>query len=95
MKRILFACGALALASAAPASAQMAGGPGMPMGGGKSCVMNGQFVPCPPAGGMEPGMMDRSGMAGGGMAMQDGGMERRMTARERREQRRMMRQQNM
>lgn len=100
MKRMLFACGALALISAVPASAQMMGGSGMGMSGGQSCVMNGQFVPCPPGGGMQPGMMQPgmnqgAGMAGGGTAMQDPNMNRPMTARERREQRRMMRQQNM
>jgi hypothetical protein len=99
MRGLLFGAAALSLTAIVPASAQMAPNPTMPMmgGTGQSCVMNGQFVPCPPGGGMmQPGMM-RPGMMnqGAGMAMQDPNMDRPMTARERREQRRMMRQQNM
>ena len=99
MRKLLFATAALSFAAIAPASAQMMGDPMMPMGA-QSCVMNGQFVPCPPMGGMQPGMM-RPGMMnqgagmGGGMMMEEPGMDRPMTARERREQRRMMRQQSM
>ena len=93
MKGLLFATAALSLAAVAPASAQMAGQPMMGMGGGQSCVMNGQFVPCPPGGGMQPGMMQGgmmhqgAGMGGGmsgGMAAQDPNMDRRLTAAERR-----------
>jgi hypothetical protein len=51
MRAFLFATAALSVAAAAPASAQMAGDPMMPAGP-QSCVMNGQFVPCPPGGGM-------------------------------------------
>jgi len=104
MRKLLFATAALSLAAIAPASAQMMDDPMMPMGA-QSCVMNGQFVPCPPMGGMQPGMMQqgmmRPGMMnqgagmGGGMMMEEPGMDRPMTARERREQRRMMRQQSM
>ncbi len=103
MRKLLFATAALSFAAIAPASAQMMGDPMMPMGA-QSCVMNGQFVPCPPMGGMQPGMMQqgmmRPGMMnqGAGMSgsmMEEPGMDRPMTARERREQRRMMRQQSM
>ena len=103
MKNVLFATAALSLAAIVPASAQMMGNPMMPPAGAQSCVMNGQFVPCPPMGGMQPGMMQpgmaRPGMMNQGagmvpgMAMEEPGMNRRMTARERREQRRMMREQ--
>ena len=99
MKRVLFATAALSLAAIVPASAQMMGNPMMPPAGPQSCVINGQFVPCPPMGGMQPGMMARPGMMNQGagmapgMAMEEPGMNRRMTARERREQRRMMRDQ--
>ena len=98
MRKLLFATAALSFAAIAPASAQMMGDPMMPMGA-QSCVMNGQFVPCPPMGGMQAGMMQQgmmnqgAGMSGG--MMEEPGMDRPMTARERREQRRMMRQQSM
>jgi hypothetical protein len=98
MKGFLFATAVLSLAAVSPASAQMAGQPMMGMGSGQSCVMNGQFVPCPPGGGMQPGMMQGgmmqggmtnqgAGMGGGmsgGMAAQDPNMNRPMTAAERR-----------
>lgn len=81
MKKILFASAALSLMAVAPASAQMMMGGNMgPTAGPTSCVSGGQFVPCPPAG-MQPGM-----------AMQEPGMNRRMTRREMREQRRMQQQ---
>ena len=96
MKNLFFAAAALSLAAVAPASAQMMGDPMMPMGA-QSCVMNGQFVPCPPMGGMRSGMMQGGLMnqgagMGGGMMMEEPEMDRPMTARERR---RMIRQQSM
>ncbi len=107
MKRLFLAASAAGLLFAAPAFAQMAPPPppGGPMGGpmmmgdgmmggsyaGKSCVMNGAFVPCPPAGGMQPAMMDgRPGMRGPGMREE---MDRPMSRREMREMRRMERMQ--
>lgn len=95
MKTLIVAA-ALSLVAVVPASAQMMGdgmGAGM---AGRSCINGAQFVPCPPMGGMQPGMM-RPGMAmNQGPGMQEPGMaDRRMTRREMREQRRMMRQQNM
>jgi hypothetical protein len=100
MRKLLFATAALSFAAIAPASAQMMGDP-MMSPGAQSCVMGGQFVPCPPMGGMQPGMMARPGMMNQGagmapgMAMEEPGMDRPMTARERRQQQRMMRQQSM
>lgn len=94
MKKILFASAALSLMAIAPASAQMMGGDMGMAAGPKSCVSAGQFVPCPPPGGMmQPGMM-RPGMAMQDPGMREPGMEqpgmnRRMTRREMREQRRM------
>jgi hypothetical protein len=103
MKQIIYAASAFAMLAAAPASAQFLD-PGMGSSAGQSCVINGQFAPCPMGAGMAPGMM-RGGMAmrGGAMASQGAGMEeadmdeatppsRPMT---RREQRRMVRQQSM
>ena len=99
MKTFIYAAATATLFAALPASAQMMGDGGMGM---RSCVMNGAFVPCPPAGGMAmggPGMrqggMVQGGMAQGGMAMEEPGMERRMTRREMRAQQRMERQQRM
>jgi hypothetical protein len=66
MKGLLFATAALSIAAALPASAQMMGDPGMPMGA-QSCVMNGQFVPCPPGAGMRPGPMAPNPLAAPGM----------------------------
>jgi hypothetical protein len=99
MKNLVLATAALSIAAIAPASAQMMGDPMMPMGE-QSCVMNGQFVPCPPMGGMQygmmqPGMMNQGAGISGGMMMEEPDMERPMTARERRQQQRMMRQQSM
>jgi hypothetical protein len=51
MRALVFATAALSVAAVVPASAQMMGDPMMPQGA-QSCVMNGQFVPCPPGGGM-------------------------------------------
>ena len=91
MRKLFFIASALTVFAAAPASAQMAPmmGDGMGMTSGRSCVQNGAFVPCPPMGGMQPGM------AGGGMAMQQPMAERRMTKREMRMQRKMMKDETM
>ena len=99
MKNLVFATAALSLAAIGPASAQMMGDPMMPMGP-QSCVMNGQFVPCPPMGGMpssmtQPGMMNQGAGMRGGVMMEEPGMDQPMSARERRQQQRVMRQQSM
>ncbi|NNM71724.1 hypothetical protein [Enterovirga aerilata] len=57
MRGLVFATAALSLAALAPASAQTMGDPMMPPAGAQSCVMNGQFVPCPPGGGVRPDAM--------------------------------------
>jgi hypothetical protein len=78
MRGLLFAAAAMSLAAAAPASAQMAGDPMMSPNGPRSCVMNGQFVPCPPgagmpANGMAPNPLMVPGMAVGAAAGAVGG----------------------
>lgn len=63
MKPIIVAS-VFSLLAVVPAAAQA---PAPMMGGARSCVSGGQFVPCPPAGGMMPGMGMNQGMGGPGM----------------------------
>ena len=99
MRILVFATVAVSYFAIAPASAQMTGDPMMPMGA-QSCVMNGQFVPCAPMGGMQagvmqPGIMNQGAGMSGRVMMEEPDLDEPMTAREQRQRQRMIRQQRM